>query len=105
MFDPIPLERPQIVGVAEFRSQPLEDCPVVFLPFAPHRLFKMALEVGSHPIIVEEGVVDVRTEKRGSVLSWAHPLACITCVDLYATRMICVSRAEDGTRRTHQERA
>jgi hypothetical protein len=59
MLDPKALERPQVVGVAEFRSQPLEDRPVVFLPFVPHRLFKMALKIGRHPIVVEEGVVDI----------------------------------------------
>ena len=39
MFDPKALECPQVVGIAELRSQPFEDRPVVFLPFVPYRLF------------------------------------------------------------------
>jgi hypothetical protein len=43
------------------------------------------------------------TSTRRSVLSWAHPLACIISVDQHALRMFCVRRAEGATRHTHQE--
>jgi hypothetical protein len=60
VFDPIALERPQIVGVAQLPSHPFEDRPVIFLPCVPRRLFKVTLEVLRNPVVVEERVVDIK---------------------------------------------
>ena len=56
---PVPLEGPEIVRVAQFRAQRLEDLPVVLPPLAPQLAVHESHQVRDDAVVVEERVVDV----------------------------------------------
>jgi hypothetical protein len=64
-LDAIALEGSQVVGVAEFGAELLEDLPVTLSSFGADFDLKMALEVGGDAVVVDERVVDVE-EKNGA---------------------------------------
>ena len=58
----VALQRPQVVGVAELGAQRFEDRPVALLTLGAERARQVPLEIGGHPVVVEQGVVDVEQE-------------------------------------------
>ena len=65
MLHPIPLQRAQVVRVAQLAPQLLEDGPVSLLPLAPDLPLEVSLEIGPDVIVVDEGVVHVDEEHDG----------------------------------------
>src|SRR2546428_909563 len=77
MLDPIPLQRAQVVRVAQLGPQLFEDGPVPLLPLASDLVLEVALELGRDVIVVDERVVHVGQEAdrmsgahRPAVSSW-----------------------------------
>src|SRR5262249_15025105 len=62
MADARVLERAQVVGVAELRAELLEDLEVLLRAFRADLLHEVAPQVERHPIVVEQGVVDVEED-------------------------------------------
>ena len=58
----VALQGAQVVGVAELGAQRLEDLEVQLGPRGADLLEQVAAEVGAHPVVVEQGVVDVEQE-------------------------------------------
>ena len=55
----IALQRTEIIGVAKFVDQLLQDFPVSVARGGPVTLRQMFAEMGLNPIVVEQRVVDV----------------------------------------------
>ncbi len=62
MLHPIPLQRTQVVRVAQLPPQLFEDGPVSLLPLAADLPLEVSLEVGRDVIVVDERVVHVDQE-------------------------------------------
>ena len=62
VLDAVLLQGAEVVRVADLRAPCLEDGPVALLAVAPDLALEVAHEVGNHPIVVEQGVVDVEQE-------------------------------------------
>src|SRR2546428_581001 len=62
MLDPIPLQRAQVVRVAQLGPQLFEDGPVPLLPLASDLALEVALEIGRDVIVVDQRVVHVDQE-------------------------------------------
>ena len=59
MLDPVALQRPQIVAVAELGEQVFEDRPIAVAAGGAELAFEVALEVALDMVVVDQGVVDV----------------------------------------------
>src|SRR3989442_8978432 len=62
MFHSIPLQRAQVVRVAQLGPQLFEDGPVPLLPLAADLALEVSLEIGGDVIVVDERVVHVDQE-------------------------------------------
>ena len=62
LLDAITLQRPQIVGVSEFRAQLLEDFPIALLAGLAHFIRQVPLQILCHAIVVEHSIVHVEEE-------------------------------------------
>ena len=62
MLQPVPLERAEVVGVAELRPQVLEDRPVTITIRLTEFPLQVAGQILRHPIVVQQRVVDVEQE-------------------------------------------
>jgi hypothetical protein len=51
----VALQGAEVIRVAEFLPQLLEDRPVALLTLSPERRREVALEVGDDPIVIEQG--------------------------------------------------
>ena len=72
LLQPVALERAEIVGIAEFAAQLLENLPVPVARGRPMLDAQMNVEVGLHAIVVEQRVVDVEQERRGRGIMFGH---------------------------------
>ena len=59
VLDPIALQGAEVVAIAEFREQLLEDSPVAVAADGPEFAFEMTPEIGLDAVIVEQRVVDI----------------------------------------------
>jgi hypothetical protein len=59
MLRPIPLQRTEVVRVAQFRPQCLEDVPIVLLAIMSELSVHVPHQIGHDAIVVEERVIDV----------------------------------------------
>ena len=62
IVEPVTFERAEIVGIAEFRPQRLEDRPVAVAGVRAEGRCEMRAEVVLDPVIVQQRVVDVEQE-------------------------------------------
>ena len=62
MLDAVTLQGAQVIGVAEFLSQLLEDRPVALLRIGADLARQMAPQVVGYAVVVEQRVVDVEQE-------------------------------------------
>src|SRR5438876_5971567 len=62
MFHSIPLQRAQVVRVAQLGPQLFEDGPVPLLPLAADLALEVSLEIGGDVIVVDERVVHIDQE-------------------------------------------
>src|SRR6266481_4340127 len=62
VLDPIPLQGAEVVAVAEFGEQLLEDSPVAVPALRPELVFEMALQIRLDAIVVEQCIVDINEE-------------------------------------------
>jgi hypothetical protein len=61
-FNAIALEGSEVIGIAEFGAELLEELPVAFGRRRAHLIFEMALEIGGDMIVVDQCVVDIEEE-------------------------------------------
>src|SRR5205823_12257711 len=64
VLDAVPLQRAEVVGVAELSAQLLEDLPVALGPRLAERLDQMTFQIREDGVVVEQRVVDVQQEDR-----------------------------------------
>jgi len=62
VFQPVALERSQVVGIAQLPAQRLEQRPVALLALGADLLVQELFQVLGDPVVVEERVVDVEEE-------------------------------------------
>jgi hypothetical protein len=60
--EPEPLQRSEIVRIAELVAEPLELVPVALLALRSELLGQITPEVVGDPVVVEQRVVDVKQE-------------------------------------------
>ena len=60
MIDPVPLQRAEIVCVAELGAQLLEIIPVALLLIVADVALEIALHVGDDVVVVDQRVIDVK---------------------------------------------
>ncbi len=70
ILDAIPLQRAEIVGIAELDAELLENRPVALLALCADFAREMAAQVVGDAIVVEQGVVHVE-EKYDRTALWA----------------------------------
>jgi hypothetical protein len=58
----IPLKSPEVIGVPEFGPDFLKDLKIALLSFMPDCLIEVPPEVSRYPIVIEQGVVNVKEE-------------------------------------------
>ena len=76
----IALQRSEIIGIAEFSPQFLEDGPIALLPFMSNLTFQLAFQISRHAIVIEQRVVHVEQKHdgvrfcghRGSLIAVSH---------------------------------
>ncbi len=59
IFQAIALQRAQIVGVTELVPDRFERSPIMLGLFGAHFHFEMTPQVGRHPVVIEQRVIDV----------------------------------------------
>ena len=59
MLDAVPLQRAEIVRVAELGPELLEDLPVALLTLGADRVDQMTAQILDHRVVVEQRVVDI----------------------------------------------
>ena len=59
ILDAVSLERSKVIGIPKLFSQFLEYGPVPFLRPSSEGRRQMLSKIGGHPVIVEEGIIDV----------------------------------------------
>ena len=75
MLDPIALQGPKIIAVAEIGEQLFEDRPIAVAACRPELALQMSTQIGLDAVIVDQGVVDI-DEKHGLVRGdHAHALS------------------------------
>src|SRR5512146_999486 len=62
MCDAIALECTKVIGIAQLRSQLLEDGPIELFTLVTDFLLEMLFQISRDPIIVQECVVDIEQE-------------------------------------------
>ena len=60
VFDPVALQRAQIVGIAQLGSQLFEYGPIALLPLMADLQLQVTFQIRRHPIVVEQGVIDIK---------------------------------------------
>src|SRR5215469_18373743 len=65
MFDPVALQRTEIVAVAQFVKQLLEDRPIPVAASSTELAFEVAPQIGLDVVVVDQCVVDVDEEDGG----------------------------------------
>jgi hypothetical protein len=58
-LNPEALQRAQVVGIADFAAQFFKDLPVPVASGDTVRLRQVLSQIGLHPIIIDERVIDV----------------------------------------------
>ena len=58
----IPLKSPEIIGVTEFGPDFLKDFKITLLSLMPDCLIEVPPEISGYPIIIDQGVVNVKEE-------------------------------------------
>jgi hypothetical protein len=58
----IPLKSPKVISVTEFQPDFLKDFKISLLSFMPDCLIEVPPEVSGYPIVIEQGVVNVKEE-------------------------------------------
>jgi len=74
MLKPIPLQRAEVVGVAEFLPQSLEHFPVLPLTRTPDCTSEVAPKIGGHSIVVEQRIVDIEKKDHPARRDLSRPL-------------------------------
>ena len=59
MLEPVPLDRAEVVAIAEIHEQLLLDGPVAVPARRPVLALEVLVDVAADPVVVEERVVDV----------------------------------------------
>src|SRR5215472_10547519 len=65
VFDPVALQRAEIVAIAQFVEQLLEDCPISVAAGSPELALEVAPQIGLDVVVVDQCVVDVDEEYGG----------------------------------------
>ena len=99
MLDPIALQGPEVVAVAQLVEQLLEDRPVAIAAGRAEFAFEMTLQIGLDAVVVEQCVVDVDKEDGlvGVIIAqtprWLEGIRCRATMPL---------RLEEGKRFSHR---
>ena len=62
MLNPVALQGTEVIPVAQFAEQLLEDRPVAIAARGPELAFEMPLEVGLNVVVIEQRVVHIDEE-------------------------------------------
>ena len=62
VFDSVPLQRAEIICVAQLTAQLLEDRPVTLCLFGADLRFQMLPQVSRDPVIVEQRIIHIKEE-------------------------------------------
>src|SRR6516164_5958519 len=62
MLNPVALQGTEVISVAQFAEQLLEDRPVAIAAGGPELAFQMPLEVGLNVVVIEQRVVHIDEE-------------------------------------------
>src|SRR5271165_1631469 len=62
IFQPVTLQRAQVVGVAEFIANLLEELPVAFRVLGTYCSFQMLAEIRGDLVVKQQRVIDVKQE-------------------------------------------
>jgi hypothetical protein len=80
VFDAIALQRAEIIGIAEFAAEILEQRPIAVMRIAAVLAPEIIGEIAGDAIVVDEGVVDV--EQEGNVGGLGHGVLGNSCAML-----------------------
>src|SRR5262249_15007568 len=75
----VALQGAEVVGVAQLGPQLLEQGPVALLPLGPEGGGQVGAQVGGHPVVVQQGVVDVEQEDDGVTRAHFAPSGAGLC--------------------------
>ena len=65
MLDPVALQSAEIIAVAQFGEQLLEDCPVPLAAGNSEFAIEVALDIVLNPVVIQQGIVHVDEKNDG----------------------------------------